>query len=302
VYIVFSLLAVAPAPAETGSWVFLQDNPDKSLVRLSADGKSLTTIAKGAAGLGLAIDGAGNYIVGARKTLLRVTRAGVVKQIAAAPAGSSWTKVAVDAAGNFIVADGTKPAIWRVSADGASVVNVASYGNIDIDMPEGAERGLALAVDTTGDYLLLPTGVYRPPGVLRHIPNGVGPVYFLRVAPGGSVTEVPLRGVKLKQAGGMVPDGKGSYLVTDERGDQAVFRLTLDGLVTKVPGLEIAGLPVGLRDLARDPDTGAIIAIDFPGLGSVSRSAGEGEPLIFTGHRLQLAQAVVWDPGPVGRP
>ena len=73
VYIMFSLLAVVSAPAETGSWVFLQDNPDESLVRLSADGKSLTTIAKGAAGLGLAIDAAGNYIVGARKTLLRVT-------------------------------------------------------------------------------------------------------------------------------------------------------------------------------------------------------------------------------------
>jgi hypothetical protein len=293
----FSLLAVVSAPAETGSWVFLQDNPDESLVRLSADGKSLTTIAKGAAGLGLAIDGAGNYIVGARKTLLRVTRAGVVKQIAAAPAGSSWTKVAVDAAGNIIVADGLKPAIWRVSADGTSVVNVASYGQCCVPLPEGVERLMALAIDVSGDYLLLANGEWYPPGVNPTVPQGVGPEYFYRIAPDGSLTEVPLTGVKLRAASSMIPDAKGGYLVTDEQNDCAVFRLTPGGLVTRVEGLEISGPQNGLSGGARNPETGGVVVIEFFGTGRISGAAGEGGNLARLAQRLKTPRAVVWDPG-----
>jgi hypothetical protein len=81
-------LFASSAVAGSVSFVVLQDLDQDSLVRISADGKQATTIANGAAGVGLTVDRGGNYIVAARSALLRVTPTGVVTTLAFAPGGS----------------------------------------------------------------------------------------------------------------------------------------------------------------------------------------------------------------------
>jgi hypothetical protein len=97
------------------------------LVRLSDDGNSRTTIAKSVGGYGLAVDKRGDYIVADVSSLLRVTSLGVISNIATAPSGSQWLSVAVDSAGNYILGDNQQHAVWRVSQNGQSVDRVANY-------------------------------------------------------------------------------------------------------------------------------------------------------------------------------
>src|SRR5947209_1218528 len=102
--------------AAVPSYVVLQDSDHDSLIRLSVDGKKVSTIANGAGGVGLAVDAGGNYIVGAKSALLKVTPAGVVSTIANAPGDSEWTAAAVDDSnGSYIVVDGNQPILWRIS-------------------------------------------------------------------------------------------------------------------------------------------------------------------------------------------
>ena len=56
-----------------------------------------------------------------------VPLAGLLSTVAAAPNGSQWAAVAVDKAGNFIVGDNKTHAVWRVSSDGRTLVSVANY-------------------------------------------------------------------------------------------------------------------------------------------------------------------------------
>lgn len=55
------------------SFVVLRSSEKYSLVRVSADGKLVTTIAHGAPGVGLAKDTAGNYVIAAATKLLIAT-------------------------------------------------------------------------------------------------------------------------------------------------------------------------------------------------------------------------------------
>ncbi|MGD0501078.1 MAG: hypothetical protein ABSC23_21920 [Bryobacteraceae bacterium] len=122
--IVVLLVSVWPSLAGNVSYVVLASG---DLVRIPDDGRSATTLAAGVGGRGLAIDRRGDYIVACISSLVRVTASGVVTQIAAAPAGSGWLAVAVDPAGNYIVGDNRRHALWRVSPDGQSVNLVAQY-------------------------------------------------------------------------------------------------------------------------------------------------------------------------------
>ena len=288
-----SLLGQVSASQDTGgsnpgrgSWVFLQDDPDQSLVRLSADESSLTTIASSAAGAGLAMDLNGDYIVAARKALLRVTRSGKVNQIAAAPGGSSWTRVGVTARGEFIAADGVKPVLWRISPDGRSVEMVASYRELECDQP-GSEIQLALAVDPSGEYLLLFEGAAH----LARASETV--VHFLRVRPDGSVARVPLTGIKLKWPAGMTPDGHDGYLVVDPTNPTGVLRLSLDGNVSLAdPG--VPGRLVGPWAVAASAQTGGVMTADgLDGLIAIGRS--DSQPLEPFKVHLTRPTAVVWD-------
>ena len=240
------------------AYVVVRNSPQDSLVRVSADGASITTIANGAAGVGLAIDHAGNYVVAARSALLRVTRSGVVSTIASAPAGSEWIAVVADPKGHFIAADYQQHTLWRVSEDGQSVTEFVKYPGDS--PPNGSDIGLM--VDRSGDYLLLRIGEDSAP-------------VFYRVTPTGSILRVPLRGdvapsrtwfrpphgrPKAEAGGPIIPDGSGGYLFLDDEITENIFRLSATA-VTKFAYIGDAKPrfrrhPTGL---ARNPATGEVI-------------------------------------------
>jgi len=266
-----------------GSWVFLQDDPENSLVRLSADERSVKLVASGVAGRGLALDKDGSYIIAARQQLLRVTPTGTVSRIAAAPPGSSWVQVVVDASGSFVVADGRKPTLWRVSADGTSVAALASLRRFDIESPEGTDRFIALTIDASGDYLLLFDGTRR---------QGWGPVHFLRVKPDGSLAEVQLSGLRLQCPEAIASDGRGAYVITDCGTHDAVLRVSTDGAVSKA--LTFREAFVGPWGIARN--TAGEIIVTGIGTGQIARASGDGESLQEAAVRLKAPRAIVWDP------
>ncbi len=226
------------------SYVVLQDSQQASLVRISRDGKTVTKIAGNAAGLGLAIDHSGNYLVAARSAILRVTPAGSVTRLAAAPAGADWTALALDAQGNIIIGDGKRPVIWRVYADGETVSQAATFNAVTCD----AEREIALTVGASGDYFVLVHAVNY---------SVVGFVRFFRISPSGNVTEIPVTGVRARKPKSLAAERTDSFLFTDHSSDAALVRLTVDGRVTVA-----ADLPMGFRfphGMALDPASGEIV-------------------------------------------
>jgi hypothetical protein len=123
--VLFLVSAVSPIFANT-SYVVLRDSDTDSLIRVSSDGKTVTPIANGAGGLGLAVEASGTYIVAAQSALLRVTRTGKVKKVAEAPPNAEWASLAIDQRGDFIIVDGKLPVLWRVSSNGESITKVAT--------------------------------------------------------------------------------------------------------------------------------------------------------------------------------
>jgi hypothetical protein len=150
--ICIGLLVVLPLAGADVSYVVMNGRGDRnSLVRVSADGQSVTTIAHGAAGFGLTKDQAGNYIVAAGWSLHSVTPSGAVRTIAKAPTGSQWMSVVQEAEGTFVVADNRLHAVWRVSPDGLSLTRLCNYPVKKSDELEDT----SLALDSQGNILLL---------------------------------------------------------------------------------------------------------------------------------------------------
>jgi sugar lactone lactonase YvrE len=242
------------ASAGAGSYVVLQDSSENSLVRVSADGKSVTTIARGISGIALAIDAAGNYIVASRSSISRVSPGGAVTHIADAPGGSEWADVAVSPDGAILAADALRPAVWRISPDGASVKEVTYPNEIVLPPGTGAHRWASLSVEPDGGFVLLIGGWETFTGAVAR---------FYRFAPGGGVEEIPLHGPRTRHPIALTPDGSGNYFFADDEllnGPYRlpVLRLTANGAVSK-----FADLPVfpGMR-MVRDPETGDIVVSD----------------------------------------
>lgn len=288
------LLLLSAAPIATGSvsYVVVQDSDQDSLIRISGDGKSVTTIASGAAGVSLAVDRAGNYVVAARSALLRVTRSGVVTTIATAPEGAEWITVAADLQGNLIVADALQPVLWRVSEDGHSVVRFVEY-------PEALPPGLSeigLVIDESGDYLLLRIGDDSTP-------------HFYRVTPAGSVSRIPLRGavstttrrfrpvpgvVNAVAGGTLIPDGAGIYLFLDKGCARNVFRLSTTGMVSRFANFSDESCHQG--GLARNPETGEIVIMNLGGMLQASAD-GATTSVLCRDPKIRLPKAVIAESG-----
>jgi DNA-binding beta-propeller fold protein YncE len=218
------------------SYVVLQRYPDVRLVRVSGDGQSLTTLAKGLRGTGLAVDKNGEYIVATVSSLVRVSASGVVKKIASCPNGLQWIFVTVDPDGNYIAVDNRQHSVWRVSHDGQTMQWVANY---PVSNPLEMES-VGLIVDASGDYLLAEDNVTGN---------------FWRIAPSGRVIAIPLTGDRMRSADSIVEDGAGAYLVGSAR-DRAIFRVTSTGQATRFANVD----GQNLSGLVRDPDTGALVA------------------------------------------
>jgi hypothetical protein len=146
------LCLTIPAVGGDFSYVVLNAHTEtNSLVRVSFDGRSVTTIANRTAGSGLIKDRSGNYIVAATNSLLRVAPTGGVSTIARAPQGSQWTSVAQATTGDFLVADNVHHSIWRVSMGGESSVEISNYPAPN----HGEWEDTSLIANSQGNVLLL---------------------------------------------------------------------------------------------------------------------------------------------------
>jgi hypothetical protein len=214
------ITTVMQMAASSVSYVALQVSPDDGgrLVRVSADAKSVQTIAKGIDGVSLAVDGTGNYIAANHSTLVQVTRAGVVSVIANAPPESDWVAVAVDKSNNLIVGDLGQRALWRVSQDRKAINRIATLpGKLNTG------RRIGIGIDGSGDYLVL-----APDDRVDEAARGfVWPGYeahLYKISHAGAVTDIPLHGVSVVDGAALTPDGKGSFLfIQDDY--KAVLRL-----------------------------------------------------------------------------
>jgi len=160
----------------SSSYVVLQNSPKNSLVRVSASGASVETIAEGCGGIGLAIDRSnGDYIIASNSALLHATNRGVISTVANAPTGSVWAAVIVDRKGDFIIADRDEHVLWRVATDGASAVKFAVYPG---HLPPGSSD-VGLTMSDSGDYLVMRLGDDN----IAHLS---------RISPAGNTSEILL--------------------------------------------------------------------------------------------------------------
>lgn len=271
------LLAAWPGTAADGTFVVLNRTAENSLVRVSPEGHWIGTIAEKAGGNGLTKDSAGDYIIAAVSSLLRVTRSGSVSIIAKAPLGSQWMNVVQDHDGFFVVADNKQHAIWRLSADGQSVAKLASYF---VSPPQMEDVGIVF--DESGNYLVMTEKVYG--------------AYFWRITPSGQVTPVRLRGAKITAGGFIVDANDGSYLIGSNT-DHAVFRLSKAGDVTKFAELQLD--KTALTGIARNSKSGEIIGtLNFAQcLIRISADGRTVSRLAKDSNYLRFPNAILYEPG-----
>jgi hypothetical protein len=248
-----SLALIWTTAATAASYVVLQESEQDSLVRVSADGTSVTTIARGVPGVALAIDAAGNYIVASKSAIFRVTREGQVTHVVDAPSDSQWAAVGVSPSGDLLVADGCQPAIWTISPDGASMRKTV-YPN-EIVLPCGGARRSSLLVEPDGSCVLLIGGWETFTGAVAR---------FYRMSRDGEVAEIPLSGPRTRAPEALTLDGAGNYLFVNEQVGGTlgaptvpIMRLTHDGVVSKLTDIP-AGY-VGPVRMIRNSGTGDII-------------------------------------------
>jgi hypothetical protein len=236
--------------SNTGNFVITAGQP-RSLMRYSADGRLINTIAGVPGAIAVAKDTFGNYMVltasPAGSALVQVTPTGVVSPIANAPSGASWVSIASDQLGSLIAVSNTDHAVYRVTVHRGqqglqiSVTKLATYAVANASEPEDA----VIAVDApSGNYFVVED-------------NG-GSLHELSVTPAGTVTPISPSGATATSCRtSLVPYGTGTYLFVSPS-DNAIFTLTTAGVVTQVAGnVAPAGI---LTSAAVDPQTGDFYA------------------------------------------
>ena len=227
VFKLFSILVSRPAQV---SYMLVDRNA--GLVSISDDGSNSAAFdGSSASGYDIAQEAGGNFIVAAASSLLRVTPIGSVATVAQAPVGTQWIAAAIDGTGNIIAVDNLQHAVWRVSPDGSSIVEVANY---PAPSPASLENAKVL-VDTHGNYIVAED-------------NG-GAARIFVVTPGGSPTELSLSTVPVT-VGGFTFDHTGNYILEDST-ENTLYQITPGGTTTTI----LSGV-IGMA-LARNPVTNA---------------------------------------------
>jgi large repetitive protein len=243
-------------------------NLSGGLVGISSDGSTVTPIAPSANGVDLAQDAGGNFFIATGSALIRVTPSGSVSTIAQAPSGSRWTAVAVDASSNLIAGDPQTHAIWRISPDGASIVQVASYSVPYSNQTED----IRILVDVNGNYIVAEDNAGLVDGNLD----------MFSLTPAGTLTTIDLQddGPLPSTVGGMTFDAHGNYMVLDPSFN-TIFAVAPSGNVTP-----FATQPAS-KGLARNPVSNEYIT-GAPGtLDNIS--ADGGTVTTFSSNQSSLA-------------
>ncbi|WP_321476296.1 hypothetical protein [uncultured Paludibaculum sp.] len=286
-------LSIATLSGGSVNYVVLQESDRDSLIRVSADGKTVSTIAHGAGGVDLTVDRAGNYVVAAKTALLRVTRAGEVSTIAKAPPGAEWESVIADRSGSLIVADGRKPILWRVSEDGQSVAKWVEFPRTQVH-PGFNHTGLAS--DGSDGYLLL--GYTSNWAFGNKDPKTKIPL-FHQITANGEVTRIPVSGVTVTSSRRLIPDGSGSYLFLnvypDDRKDRKVFHLSASGTVSEFADPGEQGCC--MTGLVRNPGTGDVIITIVNRLLRVSADGATTSELCRY-PKISFPEAIIVEPEP----
>jgi formylglycine-generating enzyme required for sulfatase activity len=188
-------VVLAQSPVGAGTYAVL--NRYGGVAKITAPSGGVSAVISTAAATGMTLDNEGNYILAAVNSLLKVKPDGSVSVIASAPSGSQFIDVACDIAGNYIIMDNTRHRILRISSDGSTTTNVASYPVQDVDNWEDA----CVRVLGNGNYLLAEY-------------NELAAHLFI-ITPTGNVTNIQLTGVLPSGVGDLCLDSFGNYIITD---------------------------------------------------------------------------------------
>jgi hypothetical protein len=202
--------------------------------------------------VGIAADHAGNIFVGGGTEVFKVTTAGLTP-IFSRPGGGVGG-LAVDDDGNFITTDNRNNAIYRISADGSAITEVAK-------LPEGRQLSdMHVVIDGHGNYVVATDQNLH--------------VTVYRVTPSGSVSTI-YHAADPSGAGGVAIDSAGNIIVAESiRGTSRNELLKIDAgsvgsakpVVTSIVSFNSSCPACGFRfvGLAIDPETGDyIVGLNF---------------------------------------
>ena len=111
---------------------------------------------------------------------------------------------------------------------------------------------------------------------------------FFRISAAGVVTEVPLRGVRVRGSG-VIPDGRGQYLVSSL--SSKLFRVAQSGETEEFAVLMPGSFSGGL---SRNPNTGEIVvALNFNTLVRISPDGKTVDTLLANSAFLPALRTVI---------
>jgi len=195
--------------------------------------------------------------------------------------------VAVSPDGTILAADALRPAVWRISPDGASMKEM-TYPN-EIVLPPGAHRYASVSVEPDGGFVLLIGGWDYAVGAVAQ---------FYRFAPGGEVKEIPLHGPRTRRPVALTPGGSGNYFFANEEfsgpsGGTPILRLTATGAVSNFAEMRVLP-PVRM---VRDPETGNLVVSDSDPARLLFLRPEDGSVVATVSFEgLACPVALVWDP------
>ena len=220
----YAILACLALPLWAGQTYVASSSA--TLIRISADGGTVSTIANNVVFRDLAQEPTGNYVGAAVNKIQRVTPSGTVTTVAAAPAGSQFISLAVDGSGNIIVADNQLHVLWKITPDGLSVTQIGPYPVLTNNQLED----VYVRVDSSGNYILAN--------------DNASAIKLFRITPQGAATPIPLSGnYSPTQLAGLALDSAGNFYIADS-GPGRILKVASNGIFSTIASGSNFALPL----------------------------------------------------------